>query len=833
MNPPPPPPLPKISRIAILGGGPSGLTCLARLLRFRPPHFPTIHLFEQRPVPGGVWNSTPHLTHSISTHPTLTIPLSSPVSEGAALQDARHEGEFVSAIYPGLVANIPKQLMGFHDFPFGEEVELFPGHEAVRDYIHAYAQKVEKEAGSGSIFYGKKVQKVQKLHDGGWDVEVVDIDSGEVWDGKQNPLINDWKGEETQVGGRYDAVVVAGGRYTVPYVPNIPGLREFVERGLGRVEHARDFRGGEEFVGKTIIIIGSSVSAGDILRLLLSTTNTNTNTNTGSTKIYQSTRQPLPATSVPANVHLLPQISHLGFPTTTNDTDGDGDGAPPIANLYFLHDKHEPLALPKDTVLLFCTGYLLTAPYLNIDPLPVVVDQEPEDDDDDDATPARSHSPISADGTHVRSLLLHHIYAPDPTLAFLGLPFKVIPFVVSALQGAVLGRVWSGRVGLGELRDGGEGVGLGVGLGVGGDGDDARTALTEEQGKKVHLFGYPKDADYVDMLSGICRRADEREERKEVEAAQDAESDESAPTPPPPSSSSPSTRYRGDYPTWSKRDRWLRKSATGEIRNRFLTYKSGSGGASFPSSSPQRRPSSSVSVLGTPTPYQTPSMSRDPSTLTLQESVVSGGGGAGEDTIPPPPPPQDRKRSRSHEEDFGFGFGWNSSAGDTTTTTTTTIAEHITNPESSNHNRDGDTTTSTQQIQLQQLQDPDLIPFASLSLTNSPAQPPTDRPTKTPISIARKMSVPTASLSGSFNNNNNNGNGNLAPATMIITRVEQLGIWFDKERWDEEERERGRRVAEKQKEKEKEEEEEEGVVGKDEGDGEGGETCGSPGNGGG
>lgn len=49
---------------------------------------------------------------------------------------------------------------------------------------------------------------------------------------------------------RFDAVIVATGHYTVPFVPAIPGLKEFQEKLPGRLEHSKQFRDINEYVGK-------------------------------------------------------------------------------------------------------------------------------------------------------------------------------------------------------------------------------------------------------------------------------------------------------------------------------------------------------------------------------------------------------------------------------------------------------------------------------------------------------------------------------------------------------------------------------------------------------
>lgn len=50
----------------------------------------------------------------------------------------------------------------------------------------------------------------------------------------------------------FDAVVVASGHYSVPYIPRIEGLEEFEEGRPGSVKHSKMFRGREAYRGKVI-----------------------------------------------------------------------------------------------------------------------------------------------------------------------------------------------------------------------------------------------------------------------------------------------------------------------------------------------------------------------------------------------------------------------------------------------------------------------------------------------------------------------------------------------------------------------------------------------------
>jgi hypothetical protein len=91
----------------------------------------------------------------------------------------------------------------------------------------------------------------------------------------------------------FDAVIVASGHYNVPWFPSIPGMVDFDEKFPGKILHSKGFRSRERFGGKVclscilfistdtsfpvanatlkkVIVVGSSISAHEILHELLS-----------------------------------------------------------------------------------------------------------------------------------------------------------------------------------------------------------------------------------------------------------------------------------------------------------------------------------------------------------------------------------------------------------------------------------------------------------------------------------------------------------------------------------------------------------------------------------
>ena len=73
-------------------------------------------------------------------------------------------------------------------------------------------------------------------------------------------VVKDLKNDVVLQPHRFSHVIVASGHYSTPNIPSIPGIESFT----GRLLHSHDFRGAEEFSGKTMLLIGAALTAEDI-----------------------------------------------------------------------------------------------------------------------------------------------------------------------------------------------------------------------------------------------------------------------------------------------------------------------------------------------------------------------------------------------------------------------------------------------------------------------------------------------------------------------------------------------------------------------------------------
>ncbi|KAF2648884.1 FAD/NAD(P)-binding domain-containing protein [Lophiostoma macrostomum CBS 122681] len=414
--------------VAIIGAGPSGVTA-AKYLRAEKA-FDKIVVFEQRSRCGGIWNYTPDLTDE----DVFSIPQTSPLGKGfqdpawrSATTGGRpghvtngsstigKEGTFLSPIYERLETNIPRGLMGFQDLDWPQDSQLFPKHETVLEYIEKYAEDIQD-----LVSYDTQVVAIEPCTgDESWEVCTRELRSG------------------TETTETYDAVIVANGHFIIPYVPDIPGIREWNAKHPSTITHSKYFRTAEEFSDKKVVVVGNSASGVDI-----------------STQIASVAQQPVLWSSRSSSM-LKPQ------------SDARKREHPPIHRLLpdtrGVEFEDGVVETGIDTIV-FATGYFYSLPFLkNISP------------------------PLVSDGSHVQHTYQHLFYAPRPTLSFLVLNQRVIPFPVAEAQSAVLARVYSGRLQLPSLSEMQKW--------------EQQTIDENGNGKNFHLLPFPKDANYINQLS--------------------------------------------------------------------------------------------------------------------------------------------------------------------------------------------------------------------------------------------------------------------------------------------------------------------------------------------
>lgn len=388
-----------ISRVAVIGAGPTGTACAKYLVAERA--FEQIDVFEQRDRVGGVWNLS-----STDRTRKIPVPQEDPFYGSHHASGKAHETtngnmsrkdinsdslEFESPLYDYLETNIPKKLMEYSDYPLPDHYQLFPGHRDILEYLERYADEVRH-----LIKFGTQVQDVHL-------VERADLTGRDRWELTSRNLATGTVSTAT-----YDAIVVASGHYTIPHVVDIKGLANWNKAYPGVILHSKAYRKPEAFEGQRVLIIGNSASGTDLAAQI----------SPFSSHVYLSSKSA--------------SIFGVGAHSRQEDIDEVVEFLPASEHQRAVRTKSGKIIDNLDTVL-FATGYLYSYPFLaSLDP------------------------PIVTDGLRTRDIYQHFLHIVYPTLAFPVVNLKVIPFGLAQNQAAVIARIWSGRLptpSADEMRD--------------------------------------------------------------------------------------------------------------------------------------------------------------------------------------------------------------------------------------------------------------------------------------------------------------------------------------------------------------------------------------------
>ena len=232
----------------------------------------------------------------------------------------------------------------------------------------------------------------------------------------------------------YDAILVANGHYGIPYVPNIKGIGDWHLANPGVISHSKFYRNPAVYDGKKTVVVGYAASGIDI-----------------TSQISTKARLPILVSRR--------SISYLAFPASYVQD------VPEIVE-FLTEDKGKRAVRFADgrvesdvDAVLFCTGYLYSYPFL----------------------PSLKPQVITT-GERVEHLYKHIFYVENPTLAFVGLPVRVIPFPTFEGQASVIAKVWARRLELPSTTAM----------------QTWENSAVEKQGpgREFHVLDFPKDLDY-------------------------------------------------------------------------------------------------------------------------------------------------------------------------------------------------------------------------------------------------------------------------------------------------------------------------------------------------
>ncbi|OAG34483.1 hypothetical protein AYO21_11349 [Fonsecaea monophora] len=274
----------------------------------------TIRIYDPDPgpryklLPGGI---PPQID------PPLDIPDALPKMTPPNFQE-RYER---TPIYDSLTTNVPDIAMSFSDYRFA--YGPFAPHWIPRQYIADYFSLHQTDR---FLVLNTTVEDLSRIPGKeGWNLTLRRRDSVrhvDVW----------W--EE-----RFDAVIIANGHYSIPYIPKVAGLDSYIHLFPERVVHSKSFRNPQVYRGKRVLVIGNSASGHDITAALITSARL---------PVYQSRRSP---------------------------SRWDGDKPPPgiewkpVVKEYLASGDivfEDGSVLGDIDVVFYCTGYKASFPFWNV-----------------------------------------------------------------------------------------------------------------------------------------------------------------------------------------------------------------------------------------------------------------------------------------------------------------------------------------------------------------------------------------------------------------------------------------------------------------------------------
>ncbi|EME39759.1 hypothetical protein DOTSEDRAFT_74608 [Dothistroma septosporum NZE10] len=270
--------------------------------------------------------------------------------------------------------------MSFTDisFPYGP----FVPHHVPKQYIENY---FSWHATDSFLVLNTTLEDLVRLPKDRWRLVLRKHDASR--------KVDEWWEED------FDAVILANGHYSVPFIPEVPGLEAYLHRYPGRVEHSKIYRTPKAYSGQRVVVIGNSASGCDVVRQLLLNPEVRR-------PIYNSRRSQgrCDGKKPEPGVVWLPVISEFR-----------SDGSILFADGTLLDHVDK---------VIYCTGYKASYPFW------------------DSSKNGRPLYDYAAD--RIINNYQHTFIRDFPTLAFIGFP-RVLTFRSFEYQAIAVARLWSNR----------------------------------------------------------------------------------------------------------------------------------------------------------------------------------------------------------------------------------------------------------------------------------------------------------------------------------------------------------------------------------------------------
>jgi cation diffusion facilitator CzcD-associated flavoprotein CzcO len=266
--------------------------------------------------------------------------------------------------------------MRFSDLEFPKDAWVFPKRETIHQYLLTYAEDVRD-----LIKFNFQVKKITLLTEDGYDK----------WHVEAHSTV----GIQT-ISQVFDAVVVANGHYSVPFIPRIKNIESFHAAYPSVISHSKQYRVPDPFKDKKSVVVGNGPSGIDIA-LQINTVSR------GPTLL--SVRQPTqPERLAHTGCEETPEIEEFIVETR---------------GIRFKDGREEQ----GIDAIVFCTGFLFNYPFLP--------DLQKE---------------LIVSGRGVHGLYKHLFHIQHPTLVFPGLNMKAVPWPETEAQAALFSAVWSNHL---------------------------------------------------------------------------------------------------------------------------------------------------------------------------------------------------------------------------------------------------------------------------------------------------------------------------------------------------------------------------------------------------
>ncbi|KAL8819226.1 MAG: hypothetical protein Q9191_007777, partial [Dirinaria sp. TL-2023a] len=237
---------------------------------------------------------------------------------------------------------------------------------------------------------------------------------------------------------KFDAVIVAiNGHTDWPLLPNVAGLNDWSEAHPDSIFHSVTYKNADAFRDKRVLLVGGGPSGADISRQIGSVCKH---------PLLVSQREKSPYhTDEPYTRDYPGLVSLEATSRAARFEDGSTE-----------HDI--------DAIML-CTGYTYLFPFLGS--IAPKIEDEP--------------------------LYQYIFHMAHPTLAFVEMPEKIVPFPLAECQAAIIARIWSGRLSLPPLQE---------------MQDWAKQVVKDRgAGRPFYSLTPPIDLHYMNEMYDWCRRA--------------------------------------------------------------------------------------------------------------------------------------------------------------------------------------------------------------------------------------------------------------------------------------------------------------------------------------